>query len=99
MMTARNGHRLFLKGFGNLAVTSNAVGSTIGVIFVSTTFILVLPTIIEVFRFYNSVLQTIIVAAAILMITLLTKQNKLFTILLFLFGGMIAKVGIGPYNV
>ena len=53
-------------------------------IFAFTVFILVLPYIIEVFRFYNSVLQTVIVAAAIVMITLLTKQNKLFTIILFL---------------
>ena len=96
MSTARNGHRLFLKGFGNLAVASNAVSSTVGVIFAFTVFILVLPYIIEVFRFYNSVLQTVIVAAAIIMITLLTKQNKLFTIVLFLFGGMIAKIGIDP---
>ncbi len=96
MSTARYGHKLFLKGFGNLAVASNAVSSTVGVIFAFTVFILVLPYIIEVFRFYNSVLQTVIVAAAIIMITLLTKQNKLFTIILFLFGGMIAKVGIDP---
>ena len=94
--TARYGHKLFLKGFGNLAVASNAVSSTVGVIFAFTVFILVLPYIIEVFRFYNSVLQTVIVAAAIIMITLLTKQNKLFTIVLFLFGGMIAKIGIDP---
>ena len=81
MVTARNGHRLFLKGFGHLAVTSNAISSTIGVIFATTVFILLLPTIIEVFRFYNSVLQTFIIAAVILMITLLATAllPKVFT--------------------
>ena len=96
IMTARNGHRLFLKGFGNLAVASNAVSSTIGVIFATSIFILVLPYIIEVFRFYNSVLQTFIVAAAILLITLLTKQKKYITIMLFILGGIIAKIGVDP---
>ena len=81
MSTARYGHKLFLKGFGNLAVASNAVSSTVGVIFAFTVFIFVLPWIIEVFRFYNSVLQTVIVAAAIIMITLLTKQNKLLSLI------------------
>jgi len=94
MVTARNGHRLFLKGFGHLAVTSNAVSSTVGVIFATTVFILILPTVIEVFRFYNSVLQTFIIAAVILMITFLTKQNKLITISFFALGGILAKIGV-----
>src|SRR5210317_1363722 len=94
--TARNGHRLFLKGFGSLAVSSNAISSTVGVIFTTTVFVLVLPNIIEIFKFYNSIIQTIVVSAAIILITLLTKQNKLVTILLFLFDGIIAKIGIDP---
>ena len=94
MVTARNGHRLFLKGFGHLAVTSNAISSTIGVIFATTVFILLLPTIIEVFRFYNSVLQTLIIAAVIVMITFFTKQNKLITLSFFVLGGLLAKVGV-----
>ena len=94
MVTARNGHRLFLKGFGHLAVTSNAISSTIGVIFATTVSILLLPTIIEVFRFYNSVLQTLIIAAVIVMITFFTKQNKLITLSFFVLGGLLAKVGV-----
>lgn len=94
--TARNGHRLFLKGFGSLAVSSNAISSTVGVIFTTTVFVFLLPNIIEIFKFYNSIIQTIVVSAAIILITLLTKQNKLVTILLFLFGGIIAKIGIDP---
>ena len=94
--TAKNGHRLFLKGFGSVAVTSNAISSTVGVICAVAAFVLVLPNILNVFKFYNSIVQTIVICAAILMITLLTKQNKFVTIMLFLLGGVLAKVGIDP---
>jgi putative tricarboxylic transport membrane protein len=94
--TAKNGHRLFLKGFGSVAVTSNAISSTVGVICAVAAFLLVLPNILGVFKFYNSIVQTAVICAAILMITLLTKQSKIVTILLFILGGIIAKVGIDP---
>jgi len=94
--TAKNGHRLFTKGFGSVAVTSNAISSTAGVICAVAAFVLVLPNILGVFKFYNSIVQTVIICAAILMITLLTKQNKIVTILLFILGSIFAKVGIDP---
>ena len=50
MVTARNGHRLFLKGFGHLAVTSNAVSSTGGVIF-ATPYTVSNPT--QYFRYFR----------------------------------------------
>ena len=92
--TAKHGHRLFRKGFGSVAVSSNAISSTVGVMFAVTVFILALPRVLDLFKFYNSIIQTIIIAVAILMITFLTKQNKIATLLLFLLGGVLAKVGI-----
>jgi putative tricarboxylic transport membrane protein len=94
--TAKNGHKLFLKGFGNVAVTSNAISSTVGVVCAVTAFVVLLPNIMHVFKFYNSITQTIVISAAIVMITLLTKQNRLITVVLFLLGGILAKVGIDP---
>jgi putative tricarboxylic transport membrane protein len=94
--TARYGHQLFKRGYGSLAVSSNAVSSTVGVAFAITVFIIVLPQIIDVFKFYNSVVQTIVISLAIMMITLLTKQNKFVTVLLFVLGGLLAKVGVDP---
>ena len=94
--TAKYGHKMFLKGFGNLAVTSNAISSTVGVICAVTAFVVLLPNIMHIFKFYNSVIQTVIITAAIIMITLLTKQNRFITLVLFLLGGIFAKIGIDP---
>lgn len=94
--TARDGHRLFRKGFGSLAVSSNAISSTVGVMFSLIVFITVLPNILEIFKFYNSIIQTVIIFFAILLIILLTKQNKLITILLFMVGGLLARIGVDP---
>lgn len=94
IMTAREGHRLFKKGFGSVAVSSNAISSTVGVAFAVLLFLTLLPNIVDVFKFYNSILQTIIIFFAIMLITFLTKQNKFTTLILFLLGGLLAKVGI-----
>jgi len=94
--TAKYGHKLFRKGFGSVAVSSNAISSTVGVMFAVGVFLTVLPNIIHIFKFYNSITQTLIITFAILMITFLTKQNKIATLMLFLLGGLLAKIGIDP---
>jgi len=94
--TARYGHKMFQKGAGGLAVTSNAISSTVGVAFAMCLFLVALPSIMHVFKFYNSIIQTIVILVAICMITFFTKQNKLLTLLLFCFGGLISHQGIDP---
>jgi len=94
--TAKYGHRLFTKGFGSLAVSSNAISSTAGVMFAVGVFLLALPRVLDLFAFYNSIIQTLIITVAVLMITFLTKQNIIITLGLFLLGGILAKVGIDP---
>lgn len=94
--TAKEGNRLFKKGYGNLAVSTNAISSTIGVIFSITVFLLMIPNILEVFKFYNSIIQTIIISLSIILIIYFIKQNKLITFLLFLFGGILARIGVDP---
>ena len=96
IVTAREGHRFFKRGWGSLAVSSNAISSTIGVAFAVIVFLLVIPVIIDVFRFYNSVIQTLVISVAIILITLFTKQSRIITILLFLSGGVLAHIGIDP---
>ena len=91
--TARHGHKLFLKGKGHLAVSNNAISSTIGSVFAIILFLLFLPSIYNVFRFYNSTLQLVIICTAILFLTLLSKQKMWKTVSLFLFGGVLAKIG------
>lgn len=94
--TAREGHRYFRKGYGHLAVSSNAISSTIGVFISVFLFIAIIPNIVDVFKFYNSVLQTIIITCAIAIITLYNKQNKFLTLTLFVFGGILGHIGINP---
>jgi len=91
--TARHGHNLFLKGEGHLAVSTNAISSTIGSIFAIGLFLLFLPSIYSIFQFYNSTLQLGIICVAILLLTLLSKQKMWKTIPLFIFGGVLAKIG------
>ena len=94
--TAKDGHRLFRKGFGSVAISSNAIASTIGVFVTIIAFILLLPNIMDVFKFYNSIFQVVIISLCLLLIVLFNKQNKFVSILLFLFGGLLAKIGIDP---
>ena len=91
--TARHGHKLFLKGKGHLAVSNNAISSTIGSIFAIVLFLIFLPSIYNVFQFYNSTLQLVIICTAIIFLTLLSKQKIWKTVFLFLFGGLLAKIG------
>jgi len=91
--TARHGHKLFLKGEGHLAVSNNAISSTIGSVFAIILFLLFLPSIYSIFQFYNSTLQLGIICTAIVFLTLLSKQKIWKTVSLFLFGGVLAKIG------
>jgi len=91
--TARYGNKFFRKGFGHLAVSSNAISSSIGSIFAIGLFIVFYDFIYSVFRFYNSTLQVVIISIAIFLITFSVRQHILKTILLFVLGGVLAKIG------
>lgn len=93
VITARHGHKLFLKGKGHLAVSNNAISSTIGSIFAIIMFLLFLSSIYSVFQFYNSTLQLSIICVAIVLLTFMSKQKVWKTISLFLLGGVLAKIG------
>ena len=93
-VTAHHGHRLLLKGEGHMAVSSNAVSSTIGTLFAVGLFLYFLPSIYDVFKFYNSTVQVVIISIAIILLTLTSHQSLWKTILLFVFGG-IALICIG----
>ena len=91
--TARYGHKMFLEGKGHYAVSSNAISSTIGSIFAIVVFLISLPFIFQLFKFYNSTIQLIVISIAIIFLTLMTKQAYWKTILLFIVGGILAKIG------
>ena len=92
-VTARHGHKLFLKGEGHLAVSNNAISSTIGSIFAIGLFLYFLPNIYSIFKFYNSTIQLIIIFVAVVLLTLMSHQKTWKTVLLFLLGGVLAKIG------
>lgn len=91
--TARHGHKMFLEGKGHYAVSSNAISSTIGSLFAVGLFFLFLSSIFVIFKFYNSTIQLIIIIAAILFLLFLSPQAKWKTLLLFILGGVLGKIG------
>lgn len=94
--TARYGHMFFRKGYGAYAVSSNAISSTIGVFFATAVFLLFYNNIATVFSFYNSILQSLIILLAICLITLFNKQSYIISLLFFILGTVLAKIGIDP---
>jgi len=92
-VTAHHGHKLLREGKGHMAVSNNAISSSIGSLFAVGLFIAFLPNIYSIFKFYNSTIQVVIIAVAILLLMLFSKQAIWKTIILFLLGGVLAKIG------
>ena len=76
--TARYGHKLFLKGEGHLAVSNNAISSTIGSMFAIGLFLCFLPSIYSIFQFYNSTIQVVVISIAILFLSDLISSALCF---------------------
>ena len=91
--TARYGHKLFLEGKGHYAVSSNAVSSTIGSIFAVCLFLAFASNLFGLFKFYNSTIQVVVISIAIILLIFLSEQAKWKSIILFIFGGVLAKIG------
>ena len=92
-VTAHHGHKLLREGKGHMAVSNNAISSSIGSLFAVGLFILLLPNIYSIFKFYNSTIQIVIITIAILLLLLFSKQAIWKTILLFALGAVLAKIG------
>ena len=92
-ITAHHGHKLLREGKGHMAVSNNAISSSIGSLFAVGLFIILLPNIYSVFKFYNSTIQVAIIAIAIILLMLFSKQAIWKTILLFALGAVLAKIG------
>ena len=92
-ITAHHGHKLLREGKGHMAVSNNAISSSIGSLFAVVLFIIFLPNIYSVFKFYNSTIQVTIITVAILLLMLFSKQAIWKTIILFLLGALLAKIG------
>lgn len=92
-VTAHYGHKLFREGKGHIAVSNNAVASSIGSLFAVGVFLLFLPYIYHIFKFYNSTIQVFIIFVAIALSMIFTNQRLWKTILLFVLGGVLAKIG------
>ena len=92
-VTAHHGHKLLREGKGHMAVSNNAISSSIGSLFAVGLFILLLPNIYSIFKFYNSTIQIVIITIAILLLVVFSKQAIWKTIILFALGAVLAKIG------
>ena len=92
--TAQMGHRLYRRGFGSQVIGSNALSSTIGVIFSTAIFIVFSPNIFDFFKFYNSIVLTAVMMLVITGILISNGRRWHKTLLYIVFGGVLAKIGV-----
>jgi len=92
-VTAHHGHKLLREGHGHMAVSNNAISSSIGSVLAVGMFIALLPNIYSIFKFYNSTIQVVVVTSAIVLLMLISKQAIWKTALLFALGAVLAKIG------
>ena len=89
------GHALFRKGLGGLAISGAALGSLFGALIVLVLVSAISPYFSNISYFFNSFVQAIVISAVIIL--LLYTSNSSLIILLFLgaFAWWLASIGCG----
>lgn len=92
------GHALFRKGLGGLAISGAALGSLFGALIVLVLVSAVSPYFSSISYFFNSFVQAIVISAVIIL--LLYTSNSSLIILLFLgaFAWWLASIGCGQVD-
>lgn len=89
------GHKMFLDGRGNFAISNSAIGSFVGSILVAIILLTVLPHTAELIsKFYNTHIQVIILCAvSLFLIVSYAGQRLLVNLFLFAVGWVLGMVG------
>jgi len=95
------GHALFKRGLGQYAISGAAIGSTFGALVAVAIVFSIMPVAVTLIKsFYNNNVQlcVLIVSSALI---IFTYGNKVQNLMLFLFGALLASIGISmvPYAV
>jgi len=89
------GHRMFLSGRGNYAISNSAIGSFFGASLASGIMLLLLPVgVYAISNFYNTHVQSIIlVVVALFLIMTYAGQKWYHNLLLFALGWFLSSIG------
>lgn len=89
------GHKMFLNGRGNFAISNSAIGSFVGSMLVALTLIIILPhTASLIAKFYNTHVQVIILlAVSLFLIVSYAGQRILVNVFLFGLGWFLGMIG------
>jgi len=88
------GHALFKRGLGQYAISGAAIGSTFGALIAVAIVFSIMPVAVTMIKsFYNNNIQLgVLVVSSVLII--FTYGNKVQNLMLFLFGALLASIGI-----
>jgi putative tricarboxylic transport membrane protein len=89
------GHRMFLSGRGNYAISNSAIGSFFGAAIASGMMLLLLPVgVYAISNFYNTHVQSIIlIGVALFLIMTYADQKWYHNLLLFAMGWFLSSIG------
>lgn len=90
----KEGHKLFINGNGNFAISSTAIGGILGSIISILVVYSVMPfALFLVKNFYNNLLQVLILSTASLLIIFLINRYYVINFILFSFGILLSTIG------
>jgi len=89
------GHKMFLSGRGNYAISNSAIGSFFGAGIASGIMLLLLPVgVYAISKFYNTHIQSIIlIGVAIFLIMTYAGQKWYYNLMLFAIGWFLSSIG------
>lgn len=91
--TQIEGHELFRQGKGSDAIMFSAMGSYIASMFAVLLVLALLPVLWGVYGVWTSMMQGILLAVASLVLVCVSRNSLWISILLFLLGGILGRVG------
>ncbi len=91
--TQIEGHTLFRKGQGSSAIMFSAVGSYLASMFAMLLVIIMLPVLWGVYGIWTSMMQSLLLGIASLVLVYVSRNKLWLSVLLFVFGGVLGQVG------
>lgn len=92
------GHALFKRGLGGLAISGAALGSLLGALIVLALVTLISPYFSNIAYFFNSFVQSIVISLIIILLVYTSHSSVFILILLAAFAWWLASIGCGQVD-
>lgn len=90
----KEGHKLFINGKGNFAISGAAIGSVLGSIVSVLVVYSIMPIALYMVKnFYNNMIQTVMLSVCVLLIIFLINRHWMVNAMLFGFGFLLSIIG------